>query len=67
MSPYVEVKETGSFDVPIAEAKVPTSWNGPEAGQVADPANIWDLRFQILGGITAANYDFCITRVTPLR
>ncbi|HWA77470.1 MAG TPA: hypothetical protein VG937_34275 [Polyangiaceae bacterium] len=66
MSPYVEVKGTGSFEIPIAEARVPETWSGPEAGQMADPSNIWDIRFQILGGLNAANYDFCITRVTPL-
>lgn len=66
MSPFVEVNGTGSFDVLIADAVVPTSWSGPEAGERADPSNVWDIRFQIPGGIEASNYNFCITAVTPI-
>jgi hypothetical protein len=65
-SPFVEVNGTGTFDIPIADARVPETWSVPEAGERASAANLWDIRFQIPGGARAFSYNFCITSVTPL-
>jgi hypothetical protein len=56
-----------NLEVLIADALVPESWTtDPNAGMHADPTSIFDLQVQIPGGDAAAEYDFCITKVTPI-
>jgi hypothetical protein len=65
--PFVEIPAgVMGFDVPIADALVPSTWDDPNAGTMANPASIYDLQVQIPGGDAAVSYDFCIAKVTPI-
>ena len=66
--PFVEFPAgVPSLEVNIADALVPTSWTtDPNAGLQADPTAVFDMQVQIPGGDVAADYDFCITSVTPM-
>jgi hypothetical protein len=50
----------------IAEASVPSGWDVPNAGEVADPRSISDVELRIAGGDREASYSLCVVRVTPL-
>jgi hypothetical protein len=66
ISPFVQLPGAGTYEVNLADAMVPTTWDVPEAGTTADPANIFDMQVQVVGGETNAAYDFCITQVDPI-
>jgi hypothetical protein len=66
--PFVEFAAgSTNLEVAIQDAVVPSSWTtDPNAGMVADPANIYDIQVQIPGGDIATNYDFCIAGIQPV-
>jgi hypothetical protein len=66
-APFVEVPGPGIYQVPIDTALVPAAWDtDPNAGQYADPTTIFDMQLQIVGANIAADYDYCIARVSPI-
>jgi len=66
-APFVEVPGPGIYQVPIDTALVPAAWEtDPNAGQYANPASIFDMQIQVVGGNVAAAYDYCVARVSPI-
>jgi hypothetical protein len=65
-SPFWEVPGPGKYDVKLADTLVPKAWDTPSAGTTADPTKLYDMQIQIAGGTIAANYNFCVTNVTPI-
>ena len=65
-SPFVPVPGAGSYEIMLADALVPASWNVPEAGDTVDPTSIYDVQVQIAADGVAGPFDFCITSMTPI-
>jgi hypothetical protein len=66
VAPFDDVPGADTYEVLIANAEVPSAWEVPNAGAVADPTSLLDIQIQIAGGTSNANYDFCITKITPI-
>jgi hypothetical protein len=64
--PFVPVS-IGRNIVLIDRAVVPPTWDAVNAGEKADPGSIRKLQLHVAGGgLKAADFDVCITRVRPI-
>jgi hypothetical protein len=66
-SPFVIEPGPGSGTVLIADAVVPPVWSVANAGQEANPSQIYALNVQVPASTTTSFvYDFCITAIKPV-
>ncbi len=65
ISPFIQVPGEGTWNVLIAQALVPSAWPVPEAGTTPNPRELYYLEVTVVGAQIAADYDFCISAITP--
>lgn len=67
VAPFVEVPGAGNYDVMLADALVPEAWDACTGDACfVDPSSIYDMQIQVVGGNDAADYQFCVTNITPI-
>jgi hypothetical protein len=71
VAPHVEVPGVAgtpqTYEILIDDALVPEEWDACEgAACFADPASLFDIQVQIVGGNAASNYSFCVDAITPI-
>lgn len=65
-SPPFVVGAFGRNVVLIDRAVVPTSWDVSNKGEKVDPNSIRKLQFHAATTSTAADFDFCVSRIRPI-
>ena len=57
----------GTYQVLLADAVVPQTFTDATAGARADPTAIYDIELAVPRTDIVATYDYCVTRLRPLR
>lgn len=66
-SPFVQVPGAGDYQILIADALIPEGWNACTGDACfVNPNAIYDMQIQIVGGMAAANYNFCVSNISPI-
>ena len=64
--PFVALPGPGEHAVRFENARVPTTWDTPTAGMTVDPAAIYSVEVQAVGGAIASSFDYCVTSIEPI-
>ncbi len=65
-APPLVALEPGVQRVMLTDFRVPPTWSVSNAGQPADTRNIYVVMFEVGGGNSVSNFDFCIESVLPI-
>jgi hypothetical protein len=65
-SPFVTLPGTGTHEVLISNAVVPSTWDVANAGQTVNPVAITGVQIQVVGAEVAGPFDLCVTSLSPL-
>ena len=62
VAPFVQVSRLGTHEVRFTEASITWEENAPPV----DPGRVFDVQVQVVGGEAAAEYDVCVTDISPI-
>lgn len=63
--PTIDLPQPDEYYVLFEDAHIP-EWAEDNAGDPADPTSLYYVHLVIAGGTENANYDFCVTELTPI-
>src|SRR5262249_22713909 len=66
-SPFVPIKAPGTYQIMMADAEVPASWDVSNAGEKVNPASVTAVELFIAGGSASAPFDVCISSLKPIK
>ena len=61
-APFYSINSSGSYTIDATDARVPTSWDVPNAGQRGS-SNIVSIQFQAPSDTYAQSFDFCLSDI----